>query len=961
MQSRKAAHFEFTGVRQEKLYDVSVYPAGDGITVLWQDITRRRQIEAQRDRLLQQNLEQLDLLMTERSRLETVLAQSPVAILVVDARGGIRYCNQIFQQMVGQSIPYGEDYTSHAGLPLCYPDGGRVEPRLRPVVRAALDGETIIDYEYDILQPGGKRINILGNAAPIQDAEGKIIGAVAVFSDITGRKQAARYDAFLHELSQWLITVRSPEEAMRGVTKKIGQFLNVDRCFMSELDIKGNLHTLLCHYHDGAVRVLPNTPIHFLPDPVRQELQSGHAVTAEDASTDPVFQAAPVEIFNQYSIRAILAIPWQNEEGTFEGILGIADRQPHHWSRDTIEFLTTAANLAWMSVRNAHLYQDLQTSRERFDLTLKNSPILTATVDRDLRITWAYNTGLDFTPENLQGKRLDELISPDQAAPLISSMQAVIDSDKGQRNEWNFIDEQGTEYTIDMIIEPLPAKEQEPTGISIVAIDISERKRLEKELIRRETQYRRMLNTTFDGVWIIDPEGKTSYINDQGADMLGYTPREMAGTDSDDYIFPEDLPEEAKNLKRRRQWINEYTEQRLRHKDGHEVWIRSSSAPLIVEDEDYHGVLMMFTNITPQKLAEVALRESNERFRIALNAAHINMFSMDTQLRYTWVYSPEDGGNHADFIGKRDEELMPPEEAAELTALKRSVIDNGLGTRKEMRINHPGGWKIYDLTLEPLKNEQGQIVGLSGAAIDVTGAHRMQQESLKNRSRVRVQHRLIQQREMERLHIASQLHDSVLQELIGIHFNFSEAINITDKDMRLQKMDAIQHEIREQIHALRDYCIELRPPSLAPFGLERAIRSHMSTFHDHYPGYHCSLNLYEDGKTLPEELRMALYRVYQEAMNNIIKHAGADHVWVRLSLRNDQVELEIRDNGKGFLLPEHWAEKMAHLGHFGLLGMQERLEAMGGKLRILTRSGKGTKIIGIVPIDHLELKETEKP
>ncbi len=782
---------------------------------------------------------------------------------------------------------------------------------------------------------------------------------MAVFSDVTRQKRAERHNAFLQSFSKWLMFVQPPDDIVKGITEQVGKYLGVDRCILAEIDPQGEEYQILGSYQNNLPEFPLRMPAGILPEPMRASLQQGQPAVSENISEDVQLKEFGKSFIEQYQIRSFLSIPCPDTSGDWNTRLTVACKEAHTWDPETIELLTSVTKLAWIKIRNARLYEDLKTAQERFHFALENSPIFAGTTDNQLRFTWAYNTWFGFTPENVLGKRLDEILPVEKVEVAMTAMHTVLESGRGLRSEQTFSDDEGVTHTYDVILERLPLVMNEPAGISIVAIDISERKRLEKELIRRETQHRRMLNTTFDGVWIIDPDGKTSFINDQGAGILGYSPREIIGGDASEYTFPEDLPRETRNWKRRQQGINQYSEQRLRHKDGHEVWIRSSTSSMIGDDEDYQGTLMMFTDITSQKMADAALRESNERFRLALQAAPITVFNMDSQLRYTWIYNPKEIRNSGEIIGKRDDEILSSERAAEIIALKQSVIDSGKGARKELQVKQPGGRRVYDVILEPLRGTKGQVVGLVGAAIDVTALRRVEEESLKNQARLEVQRRLIQQREQERLQIARDLHDTVLQELIGVHFTFREALAIPDKDMRLQKMETLQYDIRAQIHTLRNYCNDLRPPSLAPFGLERAIRSHMSAFRERYPGYICSLNLYKDGQTLPEDLRMVLYRVYQEAISNVVKHAHAGRVWVRLSVRNNRVELEIKDNGNGFHLPERWPEHMTHSGHFGLLGMQERVEAVGGRLQIRTQVGRGTRVTSIIPIDHLSTQETE--
>ena len=103
-----------------------------------------------------------------------------------------------------------------------------------------------------------------------------------------------------------------------------------------------------------------------------------------------------------------------------------------------------------------------------------------------------------------------------------------------------------------------------------------------------------------------------------------------------------------------------------------------------------------------------------------------------------------------------------------------------------------------------------------------------------------------------------------------------------------------------------------------------------------------------DGQTLPEQTRLALFRIYQAALINVTRHAAARQVFIRFSLAEEQVVLEIQDDGQGFELPERWIE-MARQGHLGLIGMVERVESIGGQLNVVSAPGQGTLIQAIVP------------
>ncbi len=162
-----------------------------------------------------------------------------------------------------------------------------------------------------------------------------------------------------------------------------------------------------------------------------------------------------------------------------------------------------------------------------------------------------------------------------------------------------------------------------------------------------------------------------------------------------------------------------------------------------------------------------------------------------------------------------------------------------------------------------------------------------------------------------------------------------------------EMIEQIREDVKRQVKELREVCNELRPPLLAQFGLGKAIVSHAASFEEKHPGLKIILDLPEDDEklleTLPENITLALYRIYQEALNNVVHHAQAGQVAVHLSRAGARIVFEIHDNGKGFHPSDDWVE-LARGDHFGLVGMKERAEAVGGSFKVFSQPGDGATI-----------------
>jgi signal transduction histidine kinase len=211
-----------------------------------------------------------------------------------------------------------------------------------------------------------------------------------------------------------------------------------------------------------------------------------------------------------------------------------------------------------------------------------------------------------------------------------------------------------------------------------------------------------------------------------------------------------------------------------------------------------------------------------------------------------------------------------------------------------------------------------------------------------------IKNRLIESRERERLRLAQDLHDYPIQDLYGLIYQFNDLKDMLKEPEGKKTLDECSHTLHHVVDSLRSICRELRPPSLPTFGLEVAIRDHVEKFREQNPGIHVDLELMQDGQLLSDRLRFTLFRIYQQAMQNVSRHAQAGEVHIRFRWDDELIILEVEDDGLGFDLPRHWMD-LVQEDHFGLLDIAERVESIRGKLEVLSARGEGTLVRAIIP------------
>ncbi len=256
---------------------------------------------------------------------------------------------------------------------------------------------------------------------------------------------------------------------------------------------------------------------------------------------------------------------------------------------------------------------------------------------------------------------------------------------------------------------------------------------------------------------------------------------------------------------------------------------------------------------------------------------------------------------------------------------------------------------------EPFDAEDKRMLGTLawGAAIAAENVQLVSNLRRRSSEVDQLYSQLMQSREAERKRLARELHDQVIQDMINLH-HYLDTNAPRLGATAVENARALRERSQAIINDLRQICTDLRPATLDDLSLGLAMQGYVDDIAEN-EGMDISITLIgkEDflSESLPEDVKVCLFRVLQEAVTNVRRHAQADHTQVKLAVMPDHVALEIRDDGQGFQCPAHLGA-FTREGHFGLAGLQERLNLIAGAFWVESIPGQGTTLHARAPLNH---------
>jgi PAS domain S-box-containing protein len=384
-------------------------------------------------------------------------------------------------------------------------------------------------------------------------------------------------------------------------------------------------------------------------------------------------------------------------------------------------------------------------------------------------------------------------------------------------------------------------------------------------------------------------------------------------------------------------------EQRLLEKTGRTVWVNLAATVIRGEDGRPLCGLGMVDDITERVRAEEELRRSEDRLRLMIDTIPTNAWSLRRDgvvdfinqhwLDYTGL-SLEEGLSYPNRVVHR-------EDLPDVMNSWRADMADGRPCEYEMRLRRADGeYRWFLVRTVPLRDERGNIVKWFGISTEIEDRKQAEKELHRSFEQLRaLTARLQRVREEERAKVAREIHDELGQALTAIKIDLASLVHeLSPEQTRQFRRESIMKLIDETIQTVRRISTELRPGILDDLGLVAAVEWAAEEF-EARTGTRCEISLPGADLTLDPEHATALFRIFQETLTNVARHANATEVSVRLAKENGDVSLEVRDDGKGIS-----EGQLSAASSLGILGMRERALLLGGELTINGVPGKGTTV-----------------
>ncbi|TRZ98548.1 MAG: PAS domain S-box protein [Rhodocyclaceae bacterium] len=497
-----------------------------------------------------------------------------------------------------------------------------------------------------------------------------------------------------------------------------------------------------------------------------------------------------------------------------------------------------------------------------------------------------------------------------------------------------------------MSVTPLVMKSR---GVVIVHINITERKQFELALASSQERLRNVFSSMAEGFVLQGRNGEVIDANPAAEEILGLTRDEILGRVSadarwravfeDGVTFPGDQHPAMVTLRTGRALRDQIMGIQAPYRGLR--WISINSTPIFAKGSDTpDAVIATFIDITARHEALAALYENEERFRQAFAQSPIGMLlcQLDGHVfKANAAFCRMSGYTHDEIIGNRLGDLAPHVSTAdEEIALFAKIASGEIGnfSVQQEQVHKDGHVYVVQSSVSLVRSSNQVPLYCLAHVEDLTERRRHQLEALTKQA--------LNVQEEERTRLSRELHDDIGQSLTALKLMLRRVQQNCSQGRATECLQQASDATVNLMADVRAIAYRLRPSQLDALGLMSSLRWHLDKV-ARPAGLEVVLSGNLGNERLPEALELCCFRVAQEALTNVLKHAQASKLEVGLSRVDATVVLTLRDNGIGFDVTRHYLVP-DNLRSLGLIGMRERVAAMGGRLEVGSSPGQGTKI-----------------
>ena len=591
----------------------------------------------------------------------------------------------------------------------------------------------------------------------------------------------------------------------------------------------------------------------------------------------------------------------------------------------------------------------LRLSEVRYRALATNLPDTSVFLyDHDLRyvlVDGSSLAGVGTSKEALEGRTIFETLPADMCARLAPLRRAAL---AGQVVEF---EESYGGRTHAVHLLPI----RDGTGAVIygmgVAVDVTERHFAAARLEENETRLRAIIDTEPECVKVLDGSGHVLTMNPAGLAMIeADTPEQIVGQNVLRVVAPEYHKAFTDLSRRVLAGATGTLEFEIIGFKGTRRWLETHAVPLRGPQGKIHSVLGITRDVTERKRAEQALRDSQERLQLVARATNDAVWDWDLVTDELWWaegfqkmfgYAPDEIEPSAESWYRR----LHPEDRERVITGVRAAIDGGetFWSDEYRFLRKDGAYaEIYDRGYV-IHDANRRPVRMVGSMMEVSERKRTEAQ-LRNLAA-----RLEAIREEERTRIAREIHDEVGQALTALKMDLAwlgKKVPPRGKPVR-EKLLGMEGVIDGTMDALHRILAELRPGVLDDLGLPAAIRWLAEEF-KRRAGIDCTVQITGGDPPLESGQATAVFRILQEALTNVARHAQARRVEIRLHVLPTAFELVVTDDGRGITPSELIAS-----GTLGILGMRERALTWHGRVTVGGEPGRGTTVRVFMPMDRV--------